>query len=141
MSSLFVYGTLMSEKVLKKVLPTTTTIKYGNQAILDNYHRYKVKNESYPAIYPFQGKNVRGKLLLNISDAELEYLDAYEGDEYTRRKVIVKILENQKEVPENEIEGVYAYTFNDTEKSRLYDTWSFSEYLEVEDEFMKKEFN
>ena len=147
-SSLFVYGTLMSEKVLKKIFPNKTTIKYGNKAILDKYQIFKVINESYPAIFPSSNKRVIGKLLLNISDAEFEYLDEYEGDEYVRKKVhvhvnIIKEKSNNEEVEEVEVktEEVYAYIFCDKEKDRLYDTWSFSEYLEQEDEFIKKEFN
>ncbi|KIW07296.1 uncharacterized protein PV09_02146 [Verruconis gallopava] len=94
----FFYGTLMAPKVLSRVcfgpnVPLNTT-KHGKlnirPALLQNFRRHRVLNVDYPAILPCEGSTVRGTLVSGLTDGDLWRLDIFEGDEYERRKVLVR---------------------------------------------------
>ena len=138
---LFIYGTLKSEKVLKKVLQNTVSkITHGKDVILHDYHCYKVENESYPAIFSLKGSKVVGVLLENVSDVDYEYLDEYEGLEYKREKVFVNTSSDGSGSNKrgSEIE-CFAYIFCEDEKQRLHGTWDYKHFSE--DEFIAVEFS
>lgn len=95
--SAFFYGTLMSPTVLHSVLqvqthtPTTHTV---TPAILPSHARHRVKSAPYPGIIPTSPEHsVRGTLVSNLTDADMKRLDAFEGDEYERRKVRVRLVQ------------------------------------------------
>ena len=66
---LFVYGTLAEPAVCA---------------------RHAVRGEAYPAIVAKSNGLVKGIIYKDISQAELDALDAYEGDEYGRIRVFVE---------------------------------------------------
>jgi len=85
--NLFVYGTLIDLDIMTAVSGESPI---GIEARLSGFLRRKVAHEVYPAILPAEGQSVPGRLWLEISDAILERLDRYEGEQYERWDVIVE---------------------------------------------------
>jgi gamma-glutamylcyclotransferase (GGCT)/AIG2-like uncharacterized protein YtfP len=76
--NLFVYGSLLNEKVLDILLKR----KIENfPAVLKGYHRFCVRDAPYPAISLRTDGIVDGKILL-IKENEKKLLDDYEGPDY-----------------------------------------------------------
>ncbi len=86
MQHIFVYGTLLSSEIVKKL--TGKTFKTC-AAVLPGYQLYRVKNHDYPAIIQNKGSETNGLILENADDSSLEVLSFYEGDEYEKKKVTV----------------------------------------------------
>jgi gamma-glutamylcyclotransferase (GGCT)/AIG2-like uncharacterized protein YtfP len=59
MRSAFVYGTLMADEVLLKLLRRVPTTK---AATIQNFSRHRIRNAVYPAIVPKLGSSVKGKV-------------------------------------------------------------------------------
>ncbi|GLC34994.1 hypothetical protein PLESTM_000262800 [Pleodorina starrii] len=90
----FVYGTLMADEVVRVLIKRVPPSK---PAALKGYTRYKVKGQVFPAIVPSTAEaKVEGKVLLDLSDKELEILDVYESEEYYRATV-APVLEDGSE--------------------------------------------
>jgi hypothetical protein len=95
----FFYGTLMAPTVMWRVIHgthkpeewekerTTTT-----PALLTGYERRKVWGCDYPAITNGEGATVRGTLVKGLTDMDLMRLDIFEGSQYERKKVKVRVL-------------------------------------------------
>jgi gamma-glutamylcyclotransferase (GGCT)/AIG2-like uncharacterized protein YtfP len=80
--NVFTYGSLMFEPVWNQVcLGRYLTRKL----ILNDFQRYCIKNESYPAVIPQQGATVEGLVYLDVSHADQVRLNQFEGVEYTLR--------------------------------------------------------
>ena len=103
----FFYGTLMAPQVLHRVIwgsqtpptPAHASLLHIRPAILHAHQRRKVKHADYPAILPTkaqEGKSVRGTLVSGLTDGDIWRLDIFEGSEYARRKVKVRVLEQKK---------------------------------------------
>lgn len=60
-ANLFVYGTLMSEAIAKKVVGRLPAI---SAAVLDGHARYRIKGAVYPAIIEKTDERVRGQVRL-----------------------------------------------------------------------------
>lgn len=56
---------------------------------LSGWKRCQVQDQSYPAITAAQGQTVPGVLWLEVSESEMNLLDAFEGSEYRRVSVTV----------------------------------------------------
>lgn len=90
-----IYGTTSPEAWQKSL----TTVR---PALLQGYQRHKVKYADYPAILPATGSvalgaappSVRGSLVTGLTDGDMWRLDIFEGSQYTRQKVRVKILKH-----------------------------------------------
>lgn len=100
----FFYGTLMAPQVLHRVIwgsqtpptPAHASLLHIRPAILHSHQRRKVKRADYPAILPTsdeEGKSVRGTLVEGLTDGDIWRLDIFEGREYKRQKVKVRVLE------------------------------------------------
>jgi gamma-glutamylcyclotransferase (GGCT)/AIG2-like uncharacterized protein YtfP len=96
MTNIFTYGTLMFEEIWLQVV----TGEYRKfRAILDGYDRKMARNEEYPVLYPHApSSQVEGFVYLDVSDADLEKLDYFEGDYYFRKSEDVLVLESGKMV-------------------------------------------
>ena len=93
MQNIFVYGTLLSPEITKKLTGKSfETVP----ASLKGFKIYCVKDCDYPAIVPENGADTSGKIIINVDDIDLIILSLYEGDEYKQRKV--KVLCNNKMV-------------------------------------------
>ncbi|KAI9847945.1 MAG: hypothetical protein M1837_001462 [Sclerophora amabilis] len=95
----FFYGTLMAPQVLHRVCygninpgPTQSDRLKIQPAILHEHCRHKVRGCDYPAIVPHNDKTVRGVFVTGLTQGDMWRLDVFEGDEYERRKVRVKLL-------------------------------------------------
>jgi hypothetical protein len=117
----FFYGTLMAPPVLHRVIwgsqspptPAHASLLQIRPAILHAHRRHKVKGADYPAILPVSAStspssSVRGTLVEGLTDGDIWRLDIFEGSEYQRRKVKVKVLQDnsKKGDAENEEEGM-----------------------------------
>ncbi|KAK0813800.1 hypothetical protein LTR91_007601 [Friedmanniomyces endolithicus] len=106
--SAFFYGTLMAPQVLHRVCHGSTSpsnpIYAAHQfkitpAILHNYIRHRVRHADYPAILrvPPTGPEsnqatVRGTYVTGLTATDLWRLDIFEGSEYRRERVRVRVL-------------------------------------------------
>ena len=84
-------------------------------AILHNYRRHRVLGRDYPGLVPADSSSaatgepnpngggsdslsrssVRGTLVTGLTDADIWRLDIFEGSEYEKRAVKVRVLENE----------------------------------------------
>jgi gamma-glutamylcyclotransferase (GGCT)/AIG2-like uncharacterized protein YtfP len=111
----FFYGTLMAPSVLYRVIygnpkPTPAQIRQttSTSALLDGYQRRKVRGCDYPAITTSEGGSVRGLLVTGLTDEHLDRLDTFEGFQYEREVVRVRVL---REGDDGEEEIVEAETY------------------------------
>ncbi|KAF1347272.1 hypothetical protein EJ07DRAFT_143379 [Lizonia empirigonia] len=98
----FFYGTLMAPPVLHRVIwgsqtpptPTHASLLSIRPAILPAHQRRKVAHADYPAVVPASAESeVRGMLVYGLTDGDIWRLDIFEGSEYARRPVRVRVLE------------------------------------------------
>lgn len=92
---LFVYGTLANPAVCAGLLGR---VPRPVPARLRGYARHEVRGEAYPAIVAKSNGLVKGIVYEDISQTELDALDAYEGDEYGRIGVFVETETNRIQV-------------------------------------------
>lgn len=59
-------------------------------AILDGHCRHRVRLADYPAVVRQEGHSVRGIYATGLTDANIDKLDRFEGDEYERVEVEVR---------------------------------------------------
>ena len=89
--NLFVYGTLLEEKVWLSVAGKSYK---SVSAKLYGYSCKKLKNRPYPGLIQEKGSTVNGIVYLNIAEKTISQLDIFEGVEYKRIKVTVDSLDN-----------------------------------------------
>jgi gamma-glutamylcyclotransferase (GGCT)/AIG2-like uncharacterized protein YtfP len=117
MQNIFVYGTLLSSGIIKKL--TGKSFKTF-AAVLPGYKLYRVKNCDYPAIIQNEGSEINGLIIENVNDSSLAVISFYEGDEYEKKQVTVFVNGN----PEVALAFVWA-----KEIELLEDTgWDFREF-------------
>jgi len=67
-------------------------------AVLHGYRRHRVRGADYPAIVASDSRSTRtsvlGTLVSGLTDGDIHRLDMYEGDEYTRERVAVRVLQD-----------------------------------------------
>ncbi|KAF9887307.1 hypothetical protein FE257_010302 [Aspergillus nanangensis] len=62
-------------------------------AILHGYRRHRVRGADYPGIVPNEsGGSVLGTVVSGLTDGDVHRLDIFEGSEYVKEKVKVRIL-------------------------------------------------
>ncbi|KAL9470961.1 hypothetical protein ACSS6W_008902 [Trichoderma asperelloides] len=115
----FFYGTLMAPEVFFSVCygdrqppKAIQDLHTFTPAILDGYCRHRVQSEDYPAIIAEQGHCVRGVYATGLTEANLQKLDIFEGNEYERIDTKVRLLkrEGDKEV-DGEVKEASVYVF------------------------------
>jgi hypothetical protein len=102
-------------------------------AMLDDYSRRRVSGEDYPGIMPEQAHCVRGTLATGLTETNLYRLDYFEGSEYERITVKVKILKSEilsEGKTENEVEQeVDAFVYIFKNPARLEEReWDYDEF-------------
>lgn len=102
-------------------------------AILHDYCRHKVRDVDYPAIVPSFTSSVRGTLVHGLTEGDIWRLDMFEGREYERRNVKVKILQEAgNEEGEGNVEGteveVETYVWIAGEDRLEAEEWNFEEF-------------
>uniref|UniRef100_A0A1J3CRT4 Putative gamma-glutamylcyclotransferase n=1 Tax=Noccaea caerulescens TaxID=107243 RepID=A0A1J3CRT4_NOCCA len=122
MHSVFVYGSLMADDVVRllfKRVPQTAS------AILPDFHRFSIKGRVYPAILPAEADKVSGKVLFGITDDELYILDEFEDIEYTRENVQVLLTDTSEKLQTK------TYVWANKDDPDLYGTWDFEEWKQL----------
>ncbi|KAF2021248.1 hypothetical protein BU24DRAFT_416906 [Aaosphaeria arxii CBS 175.79] len=97
----FFYGTLMAPPILHRVIwgsarnvsDVQKAQLHVRPAILHGFQRRKVRYADYPAIIPAdKSTTVRGTLVSGLTDGDIWRLDIFEGTDYKREKVKVRVL-------------------------------------------------
>ncbi|ORX97535.1 hypothetical protein K493DRAFT_336516 [Basidiobolus meristosporus CBS 931.73] len=89
MSSLFVYGTLMSPEVISRVI-ATLQCSTGLSRLTFRPASLKVLGAQYPAIVQSKLDSVEGIVVSGLSQEDIALLDLYEGEQYRRVSVQVE---------------------------------------------------
>lgn len=75
-------------------------------AVLHGYLRRRVAYADYPGITKAEGRQVAGCLVTGLTRANLEKLDYFEGGQYERRRVKVRLLKKVGDAQgEGNVEG------------------------------------
>ncbi|KAL2136934.1 hypothetical protein VTI74DRAFT_95 [Chaetomium olivicolor] len=135
----FFYGTLMVPDVFYSVCYGTKDVPEAiaklhsfHPAILHGYCRRRVKYADYPGITEDKDHEVFGTFTTGLTNANMAKLDYFEGSQYERRKVTVKLLEKLGNLKgEGNVEGeertAEVYVFRD--KRELEDKeWDLEEF-------------
>lgn len=64
-------------------------------ALLRNYSRRKVRNADFPGIIAQPNHTVLGTLISGLSNADMRWLDHFEGDMYKRVRIKVEALDDE----------------------------------------------
>lgn len=103
-------------------------------AVLHNYTRHRVRSADYPGIRASPtGGSVLGRYVTGLSAANLAALDFFEGSQYERRSVEVKLLTRVGDAAtgEGNVEGegrrTAVYVFRDAEALEA-EEWDFKEF-------------
>lgn len=121
---LFAYGTLMSPEILHAVSGLSPA---SIAATLDNFQRYRVKNEPWPAIISCAESQVTGVLYFNITWNAWRRLDDFEGPMYQRIKVHI--------ISESKSYEAYTYAIAPDYLDHLEDTvWKTDDFTEGDKE-------
>jgi gamma-glutamylcyclotransferase (GGCT)/AIG2-like uncharacterized protein YtfP len=86
MQHLFVYGTLVSEDLMREITGKRFRRK---KAVLYHFSRRRIGGTPYPAIVYDKGSMVEGIIYFDIDARSLALTDDYEDDYYMRTKVTV----------------------------------------------------
>jgi hypothetical protein len=103
-------------------------------AILHDFCRHKVRNCDYPAIIPQADSTVRGTLVTGLTEGDVYRLDIFEGSDYARRKVKVRVLakvgdhSGEGNVGGEEVE-TETYVWTSGEDKLEYGEWDFGEFV------------
>jgi hypothetical protein len=87
----------------KALLASLLTIR---PATLHDHCRHRVRNVDYPGVTPQEGYSVRGTFVTGLTDGDIARLDMFEGNEYTRKFVQVKVDGEEEEMKAE----IYMYT-------------------------------
>ncbi|KAE8380796.1 AIG2-like protein [Aspergillus bertholletiae] len=123
---LFFYGTLMAPQILHRVIhgspdpePWQKALLTIRPAILHGYRRYRVRGADYPGIVAAERKTtpsdtdsnangtaaVLGTVVSGLTDGDIHRLDIFEGAEYEKGKVKVRILRESLSDKDGEPDG------------------------------------
>lgn len=80
-------------------------------AVLDNYERFKIKQQIYPGIIPVIGQTVYGRLYFDLDTSAINFLDAFEDVLYERKTNVVSC--NNEEI------SAAVYVVNDKYRNLL----------------------
>ncbi|ANQ86015.1 putative AIG2-like protein [Azoarcus olearius] len=84
----FTYGSLMCADIMAAVCGVEPA---GEPATLADHRRHPVRGEAYPGMVPAAGAEVSGVLYRHLPPDALARLDAFEGPQYVRVTVRVRL--------------------------------------------------
>ncbi|KAI3868382.1 hypothetical protein MKW92_027143, partial [Papaver armeniacum] len=87
--------------------------------------RFSIEGRIYPAILPVENAQVTGRVLLGITDSELDLLDKVEDVEYERNTVTVSLIDTMKKMQ------AYTYVWVDKNDPRLDGEWNFEDWKQL----------
>ncbi|UXH78989.1 gamma-glutamylcyclotransferase family protein [Roseateles amylovorans] len=92
MAHAFTYGSLMWADIMARVCGAPSLAERAPlPATLADHVRHPVLGQDYPGMVPADGHEVHGRLYLDLPDAAWPRLDAFEGQTYERREVLVTV--------------------------------------------------
>ncbi|EED17916.1 disease resistance protein Aig2, putative [Talaromyces stipitatus ATCC 10500] len=106
----FFYGTLMAPSILHRIIHGSPTPELWQKALLTTrpallpgYRRYRVHNADYPAILPSSEADsaVLGVVVTGLTEGDVLRLDTFEGSQYEKRTVKVRVLKSTAASTEN----------------------------------------
>ena len=97
-------------------------------AILHNHCRHRVKYADYPGTVAQAGHSVRGTYVTGLTDKDILRLDTFEGDEYARRHVQVRLLRGTGPFEEKEEVSTATYIFIGGDDRLEKREWDFEEF-------------
>lgn len=90
----------------KNPAPPIQALYTFTPAILHGYCRRRVRGADYPGIIEDAARTVFGTYVTGLTRANMQRLDYFEGGQYERRTVVVKLLEKVGDVKgEGNVEG------------------------------------
>ncbi|KAI9738158.1 MAG: hypothetical protein M1818_005587 [Claussenomyces sp. TS43310] len=128
----------MAPNVLARVLNGDSSIPTPYLQIiparLHDHCRYKVAHADYPGVVPRQGETVRGVYVAGLTSYNMKNLDIFEGEQYVRRRVKVKLLTVEGNIKgeghvEGEQVGADTYIFVAGEELLEDTEWNFEEFV------------
>ncbi|KAH6892327.1 AIG2-like family-domain-containing protein [Thelonectria olida] len=131
----FFYGTLMAPEVFYSVCygdsnphQVIKDLHTFTPATLDGYCRHRVQYADYPGIIAEKGHSVLGIYATGLTDANVQKLDYFEGSEYNRETVKVKLLKKEGDATKgDEYKETIVYVFNVPEYLEKKE-WDFEEF-------------
>jgi gamma-glutamylcyclotransferase (GGCT)/AIG2-like uncharacterized protein YtfP len=90
MAHVFTYGSLMFPRVWSRVV---CGVYRSSKAVAEGHQRSMLRGEIYPAMVARAGQCVEGVVYLDVDAADLARLDAFEGKDYRRSPLKLR-LEN-----------------------------------------------
>ena len=118
-NQVFVYGTLQYPSILTALINRVPTM---HKAVVHGYRRYGLTDFVFPAVVEEASASVDGLLLTGLSEEEMVILDEYEGDEYRKEEVEVKVFldtDRSAEAMETSLEKALLYVWMDEYKHLL----------------------
>ena len=143
-TSLFVYGTLMAPQVMEALLGRLPSNRH---AVLSGHIRHPVRGQAFPGMIPASNPassatkttaaattTTQGILYIGLTPSEMKRLDWFEDVDYTRRQVVVSILESStadaassSSSQVQEVADTYIWT-NPLSELDLTQEWSFQKF-------------
>lgn len=116
--SCFAYGSLMWADIMARVCGREPRQLQGRTAWLHGHVRHPVSGEDYPGLVPAAAdvapaEPVQGVLYGGLTDLEWQRLDAFEGPEYERVLVMVRVAVR--------MQPAWVYRFRESLRHRLLD--------------------
>jgi gamma-glutamylcyclotransferase (GGCT)/AIG2-like uncharacterized protein YtfP len=141
--SSFVYGTLMSPAIIRRVcygpeLPNSTTrtlpmhLKF-HPAVLAGFQRHRVRIADYPAIIRRESSTVRGMLVSGLTEGDMGRLDIFEGEEYARIKVRVRLVRTKGDLDDEGVKAGGGLTGSIADEADLEDEVPTETYIWIGD--------
>jgi gamma-glutamylcyclotransferase (GGCT)/AIG2-like uncharacterized protein YtfP len=88
---LFAYGTLQDPDILGAVLGRVVDMASLKAAQADGFVAITYPGRPYPALAPSPGASAPGKLITGLSEKDWALLDAFEGEEYCRASMEIRV--------------------------------------------------
>lgn len=114
------YGNSKPHQVIKDLHTFTP-------AVLDGYCRHRVRYADYPGVIAEEGHSVLGIYATGLTDANLAKLDYFEGSQYYKETVKVKLAKDGDATKGDKYRETVVYVFNapdDLEKKE----WDFEQF-------------
>ena len=122
----------MCEDILFAV---TGTYFDGKKGLLREYQRKCLKGEIYPGIVACSGATTLGQLYNNLSSAAWKRLDLFEGDQYRREIVEVKLEKGYYEPAQTYVlKPEFADRFSSED-------WDFADFLKNNKKFFEAQYS
>ncbi len=88
---LFVYGTLMDDDVLGRVVGRPVPASRIGVAFVDGFRRVYVKGSYFPILIEADGATVEGRLITGLGAQAVQRLTRFEGRQFQLKRLTVRL--------------------------------------------------